>query len=88
MSGRLTATRPINYTVRVVGWRWRCNWMRACRLHTLANRSPSFPTPSYVVLQLCFKKLGLEPIIMSAGELEHEWAGTPGKLIRDRYRWG
>jgi hypothetical protein len=24
---------------------------------------------------------------MSAGELEHEWAGTPGKLIRERYRW-
>lgn len=24
----------------------------------------------------------LEPIIMSAGELEHEWAGTPGRLIR------
>lgn len=23
---------------------------------------------------------------MSAGELEHEWAGTPGKLIRERYR--
>ena len=30
----------------------------------------------------------VEPIIMSAGELEHEWAGTPGKLIRERYRWG
>ena len=25
-------------------------------------------------------------MIMSAGELEHEWAGTPGRLIRDRYR--
>ena len=23
---------------------------------------------------------------MSAGELEHEWAGTPGRMIRDRYR--
>jgi hypothetical protein len=23
---------------------------------------------------------------MSAGELEHEWAGTPGRLIRERYR--
>jgi hypothetical protein len=30
----------------------------------------------------------VEPIIMSAGELEHEWAGTPAKLIRDRYRCG
>ncbi len=28
----------------------------------------------------------VEPIVMSAGELEHEWAGTPGRLIRDRYR--
>ncbi len=28
----------------------------------------------------------VEPIIMSAGELEHEWAGTPGRLIRERYR--
>jgi hypothetical protein len=24
----------------------------------------------------------VEPIIMSAGELEHEWAGTPGRMIR------
>ena len=23
---------------------------------------------------------------MSAGELESEWAGAPGRLIRDRYR--
>lgn len=36
--------------------------------------------------ELCFKKMGVEPIIMSAGELEHEWAGTPGRLIRERYR--
>lgn len=36
--------------------------------------------------ELSFKKLGLEPIVMSAGELEHEWAGTPGRLIRERYR--
>jgi hypothetical protein len=28
----------------------------------------------------------VEPIVMSAGELEHEWAGTPGRLIRERYR--
>lgn len=24
----------------------------------------------------------VEPVVMSAGELEHEWAGTPGRLIR------
>ena len=28
----------------------------------------------------------IEPIILSAGELESEWAGAPGRLIRDRYR--
>ena len=27
-----------------------------------------------------------ETVVMSSGELEHEWAGTPGKLIRERYR--
>jgi hypothetical protein len=36
--------------------------------------------------ELVFKKLGVEAVIMSAGELESEWAGQPGKLIRDRYR--
>lgn len=36
--------------------------------------------------ELALKKLGVEPVVMSAGELEHEWAGTPGRLIRERYR--
>jgi len=36
--------------------------------------------------ELAFKKLGVVPIIMSAGELESENAGAPGRLIRDRYR--
>ena len=36
--------------------------------------------------ELAFKKMGVEAVVMSAGELEHEWAGTPGKLIRERYR--
>ena len=36
--------------------------------------------------ELAFKQLGVEAVVMSAGELEHEWAGTPGKLIRERYR--
>ena len=34
----------------------------------------------------CALACRIEPIIMSAGELEHEWAGTPGRLIRERYR--
>lgn len=36
--------------------------------------------------ELAFKKLGLEAVVMSAGELESERAGEPGKLIRERYR--
>ncbi|KAH7431144.1 hypothetical protein KP509_08G032500 [Ceratopteris richardii] len=36
--------------------------------------------------ELIFKALKVEPVIMSAGEMESEWAGEPGKLIRDRYR--
>ncbi|KAL0415492.1 UNVERIFIED_CONTAM: Ribulose bisphosphate carboxylase/oxygenase activase, chloroplastic [Sesamum latifolium] len=36
--------------------------------------------------ELIFRALGVEPIIMSAGELESEKAGEPGKLIRERYR--
>uniref|UniRef100_A0ACD5UWV9 Uncharacterized protein n=1 Tax=Avena sativa TaxID=4498 RepID=A0ACD5UWV9_AVESA len=36
--------------------------------------------------ELIFKAMGVEPVIMSAGELESEKAGEPGRLIRDRYR--
>eukprot|EP00879_Flechtneria_rotunda_P006147 GHRR01006464.1.p1 GENE.GHRR01006464.1~~GHRR01006464.1.p1 ORF type:complete len:282 (+),score=70.27 GHRR01006464.1:431-1276(+) len=36
--------------------------------------------------ELAFKKLGVEPVVMSAGELESEHAGQPGRLIRERYR--
>eukprot|EP00775_Hariotina_reticulata_P008022 gene8022-8219_t len=36
---------------------------------------------------LAFKKLGITPIVMSAGELESGNAGEPAKLIRQRYRW-
>ena len=35
---------------------------------------------------LAFKKLGIGPIVMSAGELESGNAGEPAKLIRQRYR--
>ncbi|KAL3696490.1 hypothetical protein R1sor_010566 [Riccia sorocarpa] len=37
-------------------------------------------------IELICKALDLEPVIMSAGEMESEWAGQPGKLIRERYR--
>jgi hypothetical protein len=36
--------------------------------------------------ELAFKKLGVEAVVMSAGELESEVAGQPGRLIRERYR--
>ncbi|KAF5727850.1 ribulose bisphosphate carboxylase/oxygenase activase chloroplastic [Tripterygium wilfordii] len=36
--------------------------------------------------ELIFQAMGIEPVIMSAGELESERAGQPGKLIRERYR--
>jgi len=37
-------------------------------------------------VELIFKALGVEPVILSAGEMESEWAGEPGQLIRTRYR--
>lgn len=35
---------------------------------------------------LAYKKMGISPIVMSAGELESGNAGEPAKLIRQRYR--
>ena len=37
-------------------------------------------------VELVCKKLGVTPIVMSAGELESVVAGQPGRLIRERYR--
>merc|ERR1711904_748264 len=36
--------------------------------------------------ELSFKRLGISPIVMSAGELESGNAGEPAKLLRQRYR--
>ncbi|MCU4190277.1 AAA family ATPase, partial [Flavobacterium sp. HXWNR29] len=36
--------------------------------------------------ELVFAKMGINPIMMSAGELESGNAGEPAKLIRQRYR--
>merc|ERR1719473_909989 len=36
--------------------------------------------------ELGYKKLGISPIVMSAGELESGNAGEPAKLVRQRYR--
>ncbi|RDY01542.1 Ribulose bisphosphate carboxylase/oxygenase activase, chloroplastic [Mucuna pruriens] len=36
--------------------------------------------------ELIFQAMGIVPVIMSAGELESERAGEPGRLIRERYR--
>merc|ERR1712217_506001 len=35
---------------------------------------------------LAYEKLGINPIVMSAGELESGNAGEPAKLVRQRYR--
>lgn len=37
-------------------------------------------------LELLFAKLGINPIVMSAGELESGNAGEPAQLVRQRYR--
>lgn len=37
-------------------------------------------------MNLAFRKLNVNPIVMSAGELESGNAGEPAKLIRQRYR--
>jgi hypothetical protein len=36
--------------------------------------------------ELAYRKIGINPIIMSAGELESGNAGEPAKLVRQRYR--
>ena len=42
--------------------------------------------PCRYQVNLAFKKLSVNPIVMSAGELESGNAGEPAKLIRQRYR--
>ena len=37
-------------------------------------------------VELCLKKMGVEPVVISAGELESELAGQCAKEIRNRYR--
>jgi hypothetical protein len=36
--------------------------------------------------ELVCKAMGVQPVIMSAGELEDEYAGMPGRRLRERYR--
>ena len=51
-------------------------------------RHPTPPPPARPQCNLAYKKLGITPIVMSAGELESGNAGEPAKLIRQRYRCG
>ncbi|GFH18353.1 ATPase_AAA_core domain-containing protein [Haematococcus lacustris] len=46
---------------------------------------PDAPMPHPKVRLVC-PGFRVEAVVMSAGELEHEWAGTPGRLIRERYK--
>ena len=52
----------------------------------LSSRVGSTFCEVYGQHQAWVKSCRIEPIILSAGELESEWAGAPGRLIRDRYR--
>jgi len=36
--------------------------------------------------ELALKALGVRPVALASGELEAEWAGTPARLVRQRYR--
>jgi len=36
-------------------------------------------------LELCLRTMGVMPVCLSAGELEDEWAGEPGRRLRERY---
>ena len=36
-------------------------------------------------LELALRRVGAAPVCLSAGELEDEWAGEPGRRLRERY---
>lgn len=38
-------------------------------------------------LELCLRRMGVLPVCLSAGELEDEWAGEPGRRLRERYEF-
>ena len=38
-------------------------------------------------LELCLRRMGVAPVCLSAGELEDEWAGEPGRRLRERYAY-
>jgi hypothetical protein len=49
-------------------------------------RNPQSLTRAAVQVTLAFKAMAIDPVIMSAGELEAGNAGEPAKLVRQRYR--
>ncbi len=49
---------------------------------SVALRLVDLLAPRASQCNLAFKKLGINPIVMSAGELESGNAGEPAKLIR------
>ena len=62
----------------------QCTWREILDGHA-AIEGVSFSV-SALQCNLAFKKLAINPIVMSAGELESGNAGEPAKLIRQRYR--
>jgi hypothetical protein len=74
---------------------WCCVFGPGCcvKHRPTLHAPPACLFPSTIISQgktfqcmLAFKKLGITPIVMSAGELESGNAGEPAKLIRQRYR--
>lgn len=67
---------------------WWCWWWCRCAAGREPRACGAGPkgTGKTFQTELSFKKMKVEPVVMSAGELESEVAGRPGYLVRRRYR--
>jgi hypothetical protein len=92
----LSADRLGSWFDMLVGLlQWCCVFGPGCcvKHRPTLHAPPACLFPSTIISQgktfqcmLAFKKLGISPIVMSAGELESGNAGEPAKLLRQRYR--
>lgn len=78
----ISCDQPAHVKLLIVFPKWTCQ----CPLELCVLVCILVATHSCHATGACGLACRIEPIIMSAGELEHEWAGTPGRLIRERYR--